>query len=157
MTGLKQHGVATVGELREFLEQMRGKSPQEMLGALAESGLIRATLQASVACVILIGTFTVVPYLLYGKHGGSSAPATTPPAAAAASPAAAAPAPTAAAPTAPPPADAAAGARPAAAGSGAPADLEKAAAAMGITETKTADPKNNPREKDLDSLLDKIK
>ena len=40
---LKTNSSATVQELQEFLSQLRGKSPQEMLGVVASSQLFRAS------------------------------------------------------------------------------------------------------------------
>ena len=41
---LKTNSNATVRELKEFLSELRGKSPQEMLGVVASSQLFRATI-----------------------------------------------------------------------------------------------------------------
>lgn len=153
---LKQHGSATMHELRQFLEQMRGKSPREMLGALAESGLIRATTQATIGCVALLAAFTVGPYLLKGERAANgAADSAKAPAPSASSTAAssstkqddstgkAAPSPSSASTPLenPPP----------------PTDLESAAKKQGVGDTKHADPKSNPLEKELDNLLDKAK
>lgn len=157
MAGLKEHGSATVDELREFLTDFRGKSAKEMLGSLAESGLVRAMSQATIVSVVVIGAFTVVPYLLEAKtesaRGGRNAPAAVNTASSNAAAAKPADAP-AGAPTAAPTSGAA---NSPATVPGTSPDLEQAAKVLGVSETKSADPKNNPREKDLDSLLDKIK
>ena len=50
--GLKRlvaDGSESVAELREFMGSLRGKSVQEVLGAVANSSLIRSTLLAAVA------------------------------------------------------------------------------------------------------------
>lgn len=56
---------AAVGtEIGDFLEQMRGRSPQEMLGLVAQSDLIRSTIVATVGCVVLILALTIIPHVL---------------------------------------------------------------------------------------------
>jgi len=159
LRSLKQHGSATMSELREFVTQMRGKSAQEMLGAVAESGLVRATIQATLGCIVLMGVFTVGPYYLGGdkaeaKPAGPVAPGkekadSTAPSAngdAVANDAKS----TDASPT-----TAAADAKSQNRDLPSPEDLDKAAKKLGIGETKSADPKVNPLDKDLDFLLDK--
>ena len=56
---LKTNSNATVQELQEFLRQLRGKSPQEMLGVVASSQLFRATILS-----IILVTGTSLPSLL---------------------------------------------------------------------------------------------
>ena len=155
--GLKQHGAATMGELREFVAQMRGKSAREMLGAVAESGLVRATIQATIGCVVLIGVFTVGPYYVWGgkpdaktagapAKGKSDSTAQTQKSDDTARESQA----TDNSPdNSPKTAKTKNGELPS------PDDLDKAAKKLGIGETKTADPKVNPLDKDLDLLLDK--
>ncbi len=134
---------ATAAELREFLSSMKGKSPQEMLGAIAQSSLMRATTEATIWTAALMAGFTFVPYFLKGDAKANTQPA-------------------AAKSTAKPEAvkaDATAtkDTKPVNASGEVSSDVQRAAKAMGIDETKTADPKTNPREKDLDSLLDAVK
>lgn len=62
----REGATASAGELREFVKQLKGRSPQEMLGIVAGSGLIRATALAMVITVVFMVGFTVGPYL-YGK------------------------------------------------------------------------------------------
>ena len=59
---LKSNSTATVQELQEFLRELRGKSPQEMLGVVASSQLIRATLLSIVLVAGAIFTLTAIPY-----------------------------------------------------------------------------------------------
>jgi hypothetical protein len=171
MSSLKNSSAATVDELREFLDGMRGKSAKEVLGKLAESGLIKAVIQATVVSFLGIGAFTVGPYLIQGKKGTAAAPAADKTAAAKTADAQAADNKAAAGDNASgqaggdagasagTSASSAAGASAANAGEGAGpgSDIERAAKMMGVSDTKTADPKANPRERDLDNLLDKIK
>ena len=59
---LKRNSTVTVSELREFMREMRGKSPREMLGAIAQSTLVLSTIVSTVAIFILVVVLTVVPY-----------------------------------------------------------------------------------------------
>lgn len=56
----------TVAELREFLAQMRGKSPSEMLGAIASSNLFHSALVATAAISVAITALTLIPFA-WGK------------------------------------------------------------------------------------------
>jgi predicted lipid-binding transport protein (Tim44 family) len=168
MSSLKENSTATVDELRQFLDSMRGKSAKEELGKLAESGLIKAVVQATVISVVAIAIFTVGPYFLQDKKGAAGAAAAksadgkTADAKSGDAPAAGGQ--NANASAAAPAATGATGANPATAGAdgessagGPGSDIERAAKMMGVSDTKAADPKSNPRERDLDNLLDKIK
>ncbi|MDP7277973.1 MAG: hypothetical protein QF363_21010 [Planctomycetaceae bacterium] len=144
---LQTDGTASVEELREFLERLKGKSPQEMLGIVAESGLVKGMVTATIGTMVVLLVFTIGPWA-YGELAGEPvqpqtlakpAPATTPNPQAAIDPATQAAA--AAASVADP------GSQPPAAASGQP-DLGAATKALGIGETKTGEP-------NLDSLLDK--
>ena len=55
---IQESGGASVTELREFLHTMKGKSPQEMLGTIAQSDLIRSTFISTVLCVLLLAGLT---------------------------------------------------------------------------------------------------
>ncbi|MBI1314759.1 hypothetical protein GC176_25985 [bacterium] len=139
---------ATAAELREFVATLKGRSPAEVLGAIGESSLFQGIVQATIGCVVLLVVFTVGPYLLHGP-----AEASTPDAKAAVADTAAEPVATTADNAAP--ANGLATAKTeASAETG--ADVEKAAKAMGIDETRQADPKTNPLDKNLDSLLDGV-
>lgn len=150
---LKESSAFTVDELREFLAKMRGKSPQEVLGLVASSDLLRATVQATIGCIVLLALMTVGPYYLYSgakpaKDVGQKPQPT------AAQPAAAATPPAATAETEKKP-DVGSTANAAATNPNQP-NLEKAAKKMGMDETKVTDPKKNPLENNLDKLLDKL-
>ena len=139
---LKTDGGASAAELREFLGHLKGRSPQEVLGAVAESDLVRSTLMATAGCFVLLVVLTIVPYALKSRSAGvpekpAAAAVTTP----------ANTAPTAAVETAGGPSEQAA------AVSSEP-DLERAAEAMGIGGTAEADPNSNPLDSKLDKLLD---
>jgi hypothetical protein len=78
---LKRNTDATASELREFLAEMRGKSPREMLGAVATSDLGKSLVQASIGVAVAIAIFTVVPFA-FGKMFAKDDPAGAPPASA---------------------------------------------------------------------------
>jgi hypothetical protein len=59
---LKANSSATVTELKEFLRQLRGKGPQEMLGVVASSQLFRATILSAILVTTALFAFTVIPY-----------------------------------------------------------------------------------------------
>jgi len=61
---IKRHGGASAAELAEFLKQLRGRRPQEVLGLVAQSGLLRATALATAGTAALLAVLTVVPYFL---------------------------------------------------------------------------------------------
>ncbi len=142
---LRNDGSATADELREFIGQLRGRNPQEVLGIVAQSGLVKGMLLATIGFAVLMVAFTVIPYAMGKESDADKAVTVTQPTAPAADtkpndsttadPGAAAPA-TAATPT----------------DSGSPS-LKKQ---LGIDETKVADPKSNPLDKKLDNLLDGI-
>lgn len=146
---LKANASLSLGELREFLAQTRGRSPQEVLGLVAGSALMRCIGWALVGTVILLIVGTIGPYLIWG-----------PPRAAAVKPRVAAAAPAAPQAKAEPPAEspkqAAASPTVQATDQPSPEDAKKAVKVMGLGETKTADPKTNPLDKKLDNLLDKL-
>lgn len=67
---LKHDGAASAAELREFLESVKGKSPQEVMGAVATSSLVQSTIIAAGAlCLILIGA-SVIAYALPTQDDG---------------------------------------------------------------------------------------
>jgi hypothetical protein len=146
---LQSDGAATVAEIREFLGEMKGRRPQEMLGMVAKSGLTRSILLAIFLFAVVLIASTVVPYYWYGAPSGASAGASSNNAAA--TPAAdddqeAQPVEGA---TEKPPAtdDGAADGEP---------GPDRAIEAMGIGETKTPEPGDNEMEDRLDKLLDGI-
>lgn len=67
MKNLRDNSAASAGELREFMKEFKGKSPQEMLGVLAQSGLVKCTAIATLGTLALLAAFTVGPYLLGQK------------------------------------------------------------------------------------------
>ena len=61
---LGRNSQAVVGELREFLANLKGKSPKEMMGAVAESSLAQSLLISTAIMTVLVFAFSAVPYLL---------------------------------------------------------------------------------------------
>lgn len=139
---LKQEGGASIAEVRDFVREMKGKSPNEVLGHVAQSNLLHGVGVATIATVVLMLFFTLLPYSLgWGKKPAPVAPAP----------------PVATAPTEPAkPTEATAAATPADPQTKA-IDKEKAAAALGESESKTAAPDRNPLEDKGDDLLKDLK
>ena len=61
---LGKSGQAVVGELREFLSHLKGKSPKEMLGAVADSSLVRSLGLATVIMIVLLFALSAISYHL---------------------------------------------------------------------------------------------
>lgn len=144
LKGLHSNGSASVAELKEFLGTLKGRNPQEVIGMVSASLLIQSLGIAAIATVLLLGVFTVGPYLAYGPPKQKKL-ATTPAAAAKAKSDAAASQ----------PADASPASTELDAKAVSP-DAAKAAQALGIDEVKDSDPSKNPLDKgpNIDNLLD---
>lgn len=142
LSRMKRDTSYTLAELQDFLAQMRGRSPQEVLGMVSASELIRGIVIATIGCVVLVGVLTIVPYALRDKPTATAAPEAT--AASSATTPAASPA-TAAAPAVTD-TDSKTGTS--------AENLSAAAKALDIDEVKAAPPDVNPLDKDLDKLLD---
>ena len=136
LRNLRNNSQATVAELKAFLSELKGRSPQEMLGMVAANQLFRATIHALILIGALIALFTVIPYLTRGEPGKTQ-PATTgnPPAT---------PAPAPAESPAESPAEPATPATPDA--------LDE----LGIGEEKQAPPDVNPLDAGTDNFLDEL-
>jgi hypothetical protein len=146
MKRLKSDTASTAEEVREFIANLKGRSPQEVLGAVSESGLVQATVQATFFCMVVLVACTVLPWALKPEE---------PVVAAESEPAAAAVVNEASEDAA---VDnqletASAGAR-SSGDSPSSSDAARAAAAMKIDETVVTDPKKNPLDGNLDKLLD---
>lgn len=142
---LKKHGGMSLVEVRDFVRQLHGRKPSEVMGIVSSSALIRAMLESTVILGILIAILTIVPFMMADdkeKSASTVAAATavnnetTPPAA------------TAAADTA--------ATTIGSDGSISAEDAKKAVDVMGLGDTKTADPNKNPLD-NLDNLLDDVK
>ncbi len=139
---LKKHGGMSLAELRDFVRQLHGRKPSEVMGIVSSSALIRAMLESTIFLGILIGVLTIIPFMMAddkqkpASTATSASDETTPPAATAVSD----------------PAATAAGSD----GSISAEDAKKAVDVMGLGETKAADPNKNPLD-NLDNLLDDVK
>lgn len=134
---LKANSTATAEELRAFVAGLKGRSPQEVLGIVSETGLFRGVVQATVGCVVLIAAMTVFPWAFADEK--PEKPAET----------------AATSPQTP----AASGAETAAAGTVAaakPGQVDPAAAikAMGEDEVKPANAAVDPLDNSLNNLLE---
>lgn len=131
---LQQNGSASLAELKEFLGRLQGKSPQEVVGLVSTSLMVQSMVIATVGTIALLAVFTIGPYMVYGapKVKEKAKP------------------PVAAAPAAPSPGETARSDE-------AVDDKTKAIQKMGIDETKTARPDENPLDKKFDNLLDGAK
>ncbi len=145
---LKKHGGMTLTEMREFIRQLHGRKPSEVLGIVSSNALIRAMGESVLYSGLLLVVLTVVPFLFAGdeKESGSK----TGPVAQASNEA------TSTAATTDNPVAGTAATATGADGSISTEDAQKAVQAMGLGETKTADPDKNPLD-NLDSLLDDAK
>ena len=139
MNRLKTDASATSGELREFIRGLKGRSPQEVIGIVAGNALTQAMVTATISCVVMLAVLTV-PF----AFGNSKSKAKAKPVAATA--------------TETEPAKEESTTKGAASDGDTPseADLKRASKAMGLDETKAADPKKNPLDS-FDNLLDKVK
>ena len=75
---LRDNSRATVGEIQAFLRELKGKSPQEMLGVVAQSGLFRSLVLSTGLVVGGILLFTAIPYFMGSDE--KPAPVSEPPA-----------------------------------------------------------------------------
>lgn len=135
---LKANSTATADELRAFVAGLKGRSPQEVLGIVSETGLFRGVVQATVGCVVLIAALTVLPWAFADEKPEK-------------------PVETAAAPQTP----ATSGAETPATGTGTvaaakPGQVDPAAAikAMGEDEVKPANAAVDPLDNSLNNLLE---
>ncbi len=138
---MKTEGTASANELRQFIGQLKGRSPQEVMGAVAQSDLFRSIVLAAAGCAVLLVALTIIPYLLRDR---STAATTAQPATEVDKSSAVQSASTGEI-TSPAVAD----------GTGQP-DLQRAAKAMGISDAAPADSDTKPLDDRLEKLLDGI-
>ena len=134
---LSADAAASTSELRDFVRSLKGRSPQEVMGIVASNALTQALIGSAIATAVLIGLLTVGPYIYYGPPKAKSSK------------------PVASASAAQPEATRASDSTKAT-DTPSEEDVKKATKAMGLDETKTADPKKNPLD-NFDNLLDKVK
>jgi hypothetical protein len=136
---MKMNSAATIDELREFVGQLKGRNPQEVLGLVAQSGLVKGVLTATCWTLGLIAVFTIGPYFLIApkekKTAEKPAPINVPNEAAV---------------------DPTKSALDVGSQGGAMTNQEKGVKLMQLDETKEAPADSNPLEKksELDNLLD---
>ena len=75
---MKTNSHATVQELQAFLRELKGRSPQEMLGVVAASQLARSLGLATALVTGSILLFTAIPYFFPGKETQPPLAITTP-------------------------------------------------------------------------------
>ena len=68
--GIKRNSAAVADELVHFMGELRGKSPAEMLGAFAQSTLIRSGIAATFILAAILLLATAIPFALEG--GGAT-------------------------------------------------------------------------------------
>jgi len=145
---LREHGGASVDEIREFVGQMHGRSAQEVLGAVAQSGLASGIVLSTLAVAAVLVVLTVIPYALSPPEKKETAEAKSDAAVSAEDSADEAGSAAQAA------GEAAPGADRASATDETTANAEKAVSKMGIGETKGTTAEDTPDQ--LDSLLDGV-
>lgn len=64
LRNIRENGQASAQELRDFLKSVQGRSPQEVMGVVAQSGLTSSILLSTIGCVVLLVVFSVIPYQL---------------------------------------------------------------------------------------------
>lgn len=129
---LRENSSATVKELQEFLRELKGRSPQEMLGVVASSQLFRAIVLSTIIIAITIVALTAAPYYF----GEKPEPAET----------------VKAEEATPTPTPEPIPAKPTPAPEGKPVDL--APKTLGVNEVLTAPPNENPLENSNENFLD---
>ena len=68
--GIKRNSAAVADELVHFMGELRGKSPAEMLGAFAQSTLVRSGIVATFLLAVILLLATAIPFALEG--GGAT-------------------------------------------------------------------------------------
>ncbi len=135
---LSTDAATTTSELRDFVRSLKGRSPQEVMGIVSSSALTQAVISSTLATVVLLAVLTV-PFA-FGKSAKAKS----------AKPAAAV------ADVEPSKTNATSSKSANSGDTPSEEDIKKASKAMGLDETKTADPKKNPLDS-FDNLLDKVK
>ena len=129
---------AVVGELREFLSSLKGKSPKEMMGAVANSSLWMSLLLSTGIITVLLFALTAIPYVFKQFEDESATKAESAAEESQNETTAQSSSSTEAATSAPE----------------APKTKQQATAdALGIGEQKTAAPESNPLDSSTDDLL----
>lgn len=134
---LRREATAATTELRHFIRGLKGRSPQEVMGIVASNALAQAMLTSVICCVLMLAVLSV-PFAFGNSSKNKSKPK---PVAVAEVEPSKSEADTKAATSGDTPSE---------------GDLKRASKAMGLDETKVADPTKNPLDS-FDNLLDKVK
>lgn len=134
---------ATTAELKAFLAELKGHSPQEMLGMVAASQLFRALILSSILVFALILVFTVIPYFMEDEETTNTTAK-----AEVSQPASVQPAPTEPQPVNPQPLDRTQS------DSTLANPTQPDVSALGVNEEKSAPPSVNPLDGSNDNFLD---
>ena len=70
---LGKNSQAVAGELREFLASLKGKSPKEMMGSVAESSLVQSLVISTVVMMVLVFSFSAIPHYFKQKEESAQA------------------------------------------------------------------------------------
>ena len=62
IAGILDHDEGDCSVFGHDLKHMRDRDPQELLGVDAQSGLVRATIQATIVSLLILAALTVGPY-----------------------------------------------------------------------------------------------
>lgn len=65
---LRSNSQASVQEIQAFLRELKGKSPQEMLGAVASNSLVRSLILSTAIVAGALVLFTAIPYFTADKN-----------------------------------------------------------------------------------------
>ena len=61
---IKKNTSTVANELNKFLVEIRGKSPNEMLGAFAKSNLVQSGITATIILFCILAITTIIPFVL---------------------------------------------------------------------------------------------
>lgn len=126
-------------DVRQFIDSLSSRTCEEAIGLSAQGGLVSGIVQATLGFAVVLLAFTAIPFWLGSNETATASDPTAETTANTDNPVA-------------PPVTTTAGET---AGDN-EIDLSKAADVMGIDETKTASPAENPLDKNLDNLLDGV-
>ena len=139
LRSVRDNGTASLHELREFITQLKGRRPQEVMGIVTGNGLVQGVMISTASFVVLLLLFTAIPFFMPGKEPVADK-ATAPAAKAEATQS-----------TGQTQADNKEQEQ-----AGAKTAGENVSNALGIGETKASSLEENPLENKLDNLLDDV-
>ena len=151
LKNVKQDTAASAAELKAFVQKMRGKSPKEVMGEVAESSLVQGLFVSTISFAVVVAAFTLGPFFLFESSEPKQASAKEPQASSDSGKTAPAENQTQPDPGQQNPTNQVATQNPEVPSG---SDVKQATKNLGIDQTKTADPNSNPLENNLDSLLD---